>query len=74
MKEKLKTETHYSINLKVKSEYETNNYETLNIIQEENVIGRNAIKIDLFQERWRTPEETIELLKKVIITLEQNFI
>lgn len=69
-KEKLKTETHYSHNFKVKGEFET-----LDIIQEENVIGgREAIKLKFFEERWRTPEETIEMLKKIIIILEKYFI
>ena len=68
-KDKLKTETHYSITLKVGGEFEA-----LGILQEENVKGRNAIQIDFYKERWRTPEDMIELLKKIIIVLEKDFI
>ena len=71
-KDKLKTETHYSIPLEVRTV--TGEFETLDIIQEENVKGRNAIQIDFYKERWRTPEDTIELLKKIIIVLEEEFI
>ena len=69
MKEKLKTQTHYAITLKIKGEYEG-----VDIIQEENVPHREAIKVMLYQERWRAPEDMIELFKKVIIVIEQNFL
>ena len=68
MKEDFKTETHYSININVQGELES-----LDIIQEENVVGRNAIKVSLYQDRWRTVDDTIELLKKTIIAIEKNF-
>ncbi len=68
-KNKLKTQTHYGIVLKVKEEYEN-----LEIIQEENIPDRNAIKVKFFEERWRTPKETIEFLKKIIIVIEKNFL
>lgn len=63
-KDQLKVETHYSANIKVKGEYET-----LNIIQE--FSDRKAIKFNFFQERWRTPKDTIELLQKAIIVIEK---
>ena len=69
MKEKLKTETHYSITVKVNGEYES-----IDIIQEENVKGRDAIKVKFFEERLRTPKDTIELLNKVIIVIRENFL
>ena len=69
MKEKLKFQSSYAINLKVNGEYES-----VNIVQEEGVVDRNAIKVSFFEERWRTPEDTVELLKKVIIVLEKNFL
>ncbi len=67
-KDKLKYQSNYSINLKVGGQFES-----LDIVQEENVEGRNAIKVKFFEERWRTPEEVVELLKKVIIVVEKNF-
>ena len=68
-KDKSKTQTHYAYNLKMNKD----DYETLDIIQEENVEDRNAIKIKLYDERWRTPKDTIEMLKKIIIILEEDF-
>ncbi len=67
-KEKLKVETRYSTILKVNGEFET-----LDIVQEEGTPDRNAIKVKFFEERWRTPEDCIELLQKVIIVLEKEF-
>lgn len=69
MKDSLKTQTHYSITVKVNGEYES-----IEIVQEENVVGRNAIKVKVFEERWRTPQDYVELLKKTIIVIEKNFI
>ena len=46
----------------------------IDIIQEENVLDRNAIKISMFEERWRTPEEVIELLDKVKTVVQKYFI
>jgi len=68
-KEKLKYQTSYATTAKVNGEYES-----IDIVQEENVEGRNAIKVKLFEERWRSPGDTVELLKKAIIVIEQNFI
>jgi len=68
MKEKHKNESHYVYNFKVAGDYET-----LDIVQEENIIDRNAIKVSFFEERWRTPEDTIELLKKIIAIVEKDF-
>lgn len=67
--DKNKYQTSYSYNLKVNGDFET-----LDIVQEENVVDRNAIKVKVFEERWRTPEDTVELLKKIIIVLERDFI
>ena len=64
-----KTQTHYAYNLKMNKD----DYETLDIIQEENVEDRNAIQIKFYDERWRTPKDTIEMLKKIIIILEEDF-
>jgi len=69
MKEKNKYQTSYSYTLKVDGVFES-----LDIVQEENIEDRNAIKIKVFEERWRTPEDTIELLKKVTIVLEKDFL
>ena len=69
MKEENKYQTSYSYTLKVDGEFES-----LDIVQEENIEDRNAIKIKVFEERWRTPENMIELLKKVIIVLEKDFL
>jgi hypothetical protein len=66
---KNKYQTSYAYTVKVNGEFES-----LDIVQEENAIDRNAIKISLFAERWRTPEETIELLKKAIIVIEKDFL
>jgi len=63
------TETHYSTNTLLNG-----TYETIDIIQEENVKGRSAIKVKFFEERWREPKEVIALLKLVINTLEEDFI
>ena len=69
MKEKLKTETHYSMTIRVSGEYEQ-----IDIIQEENIVDRDAIKVKFFEERWRTPKDAIELLEKVIIVIRENFL
>ena len=69
MKDKIKYQSNYATNLKVGGEFES-----LDIIQEENVEGRNAIKVKFFEERWRTPEDTIELLEKVIIVIKRDFL
>ena len=69
MKTEHKHQSSYSYTVKVNEEYES-----LDIVQEENVKGRNAIKVKFFEERWRTPEHTVELLKKIIIVLEKDFI
>jgi len=48
-------------------------YENLDI--EQNVeVTPSPIKFALFQERWRTPVETVELLKKTIEIIKTNFI
>ena len=69
MKEKNKYQTSYSYTLKVGGVFES-----LDIVQEENIEDRNAIKIKVFEERWRTPENMIEFLKKIIIILEKDFL
>lgn len=68
MKENHKHQSHYAYNIKVAGDYET-----LAIIQEENVKDRNAIKVSFFEERWRQPKHCIELLKKIIAVLEKDF-
>lgn len=68
-KDKLKTSTTYNHNFKVGGDYES-----VEIIQEENVPDRSAILVKFFQERWRSPEEYVEFLKKVIIVIEKNFL
>lgn len=67
-KEKSKNKSTYSYTMKVNGKFES-----LDIEQEENVIDRNAILVKFYQERWRTKEEMVELLKKVIIILERDF-
>lgn len=68
MKEKYKTKTHYAVNLKV------GEYDSVEIIQEENVKGRNAIQISFFPpERWRTPEDTVKMLKELSGLIETLF-
>jgi hypothetical protein len=69
MKNKQKYETKYGYTIKVGEELES-----LDIIQEENIPNREAIKIKIFEERWRTPKELKELLQKVIIVIERDFI
>ena len=69
-KEKLKTQTTYNINFKVAED----DFESLEIIQEENVPHRKAIQVKFFGERWREPKDVVELLKKIIIVVEKNFI
>ncbi len=54
-----KTETHYHAYL------DSNVYEDFNVI----ACGGN-IKIELYKDRWRTKEESIELLKAAIRVLE----
>ena len=66
-KENLKTETHYNITFKF-NDY----FESIDIIQKAG--DRKAIKVKFFEERWRTPKDTIKLLKKIIKTLEDNFV
>lgn len=68
-KKKLQYQSSYSINLKVNDEYEN-----MDIVQEENVSRRNAIKVKFNDERWRSPEETVEMLKKMIIVVEEYFL
>lgn len=65
-KETSKTESHYY--------FQINSNESLSVIQEENVIDRDAIKIDFYKEMWRTPEEMAELLQKIVIVISKNFI
>jgi hypothetical protein len=67
-KENLKTESHYNIIVKVKG-----NFESVDIVQEENIKDRNAINVEFFKDRWRTLADTVELFKKIIIVLEENF-
>lgn len=57
-----KIETHYRVNLNVSE------YDFLEIIS--NTQGRITIKF--LESRWRTPKETIKLLKEIINTIEQN--
>lgn len=56
MKEEYKTTTNYSIPLKASE------YDFLEI--EEETSGR--IRIKFFDTRWRTKEETVEMLKEII--------
>jgi len=67
-KDTSKTETHYSFTVKVNNELEL-----IEIVQEENVIGRNAITVRFNRERWRTSQEIIELLQKIEIVIKENF-
>ena len=68
-KEKQKVKTQYAYNFKVSGDYES-----FKIEQEENVLDRKAILVKFYQERWRTPEDYIELLKKVIIVIKRDFL
>lgn len=68
-KENNKTNTEYHYNLKVKGEFES-----IIIEQEENVKDRDAVLVNLYQERWRTPQDYIELLEKVILIVKKDFL
>ena len=68
-KQKLKTESSYAINLKVDG-----HFENIRIIQEENIPDRNAIRVEFMQERWRSVENTVELLEKIVIVLKKSFL
>jgi hypothetical protein len=68
-KEKSKYQTNYAYTLKIKGQFES-----LDIVQEENVVDRDAIKLKIYEERWRTPEEAIEFLEKIIIIIKRDFI
>ncbi len=68
MKDKNKVLSKYSYNLKVKGDFES-----FEVEQEEGVADRNAILVKLYQERWRTPEDYIEFLEKVIIAIKRDF-
>ena len=65
----MKTETHYNFILSATKDYQ----ETIGIIREES-IKRNAIKLELYSERWRTPKETIKLLEDTMKIIKDNFI
>ena len=68
MKDKYKVHTKYVINLKV------GDYDSAEIIQEEDVKGRNAIQISFFPpERWRTPEATVQMLRELAGLIEKTF-
>ena len=69
-KETMKVQTEYQTTIQLKN----GDYETLDITQEENVVGRDAIKIKLFDERWRNPKDMIELLRRTIVVIEETFI
>lgn len=69
VKETYKTQSHYAVNLK------TGEYDSIQIIQEENIKGRNAIQIKFdVPERWRSPEETVAMLREVSALIEKMFI
>ncbi len=67
MKEKSKTQSHYTFNIMVGG-----HIDSIDIIQEENE-PRQAITVKFFQDRWRTPKDTVELLEKVIVIIKDNF-
>ena len=56
-----KTETHYQIQLKVSE------YDYLKVVADTS--GR--ITINFLDTRWRTPQETIDMLKEIIGVLAQ---
>lgn len=58
-----KVETHYNLQLKASE------YDYLNVVV--NTSGR--MKIKFLDERWRTSQETIEMLKEIIDTLTESF-
>lgn len=70
MKNKYKTESRYTFTI----EERDIDQDILQITQEENVKDRNAIKINFYQERWRTPEDTVEFLEKIIKIVKDNFV
>jgi hypothetical protein len=37
-------------------------------------LGRGAILLKMYQERWRTPKETVTLLETIIECIKENFI
>lgn len=59
-----KTLERYNENLKV-GEYET-------LMVEKNMES-GQIRIEIFEERWRMPDETIKMLKEVIEKISSNF-
>lgn len=68
MKKFIKTETKYNGNYMVDGDYED-----VEIVQEEDET-RKAIKLTLYQDRWRTPKNTVEYLEKVIGIIKEHFI
>ena len=62
-------ETKYAHDFKIKG-----NYEGVTITENIEVKEKPIIKIELFQERWRSPQETIDLLEKVVGLIKDNFI
>jgi hypothetical protein len=67
MKEQFKQETMYTININVEGDFDM-----LKIVQEES--HRNNIKIEFYQDRWRSPKATIKLLEKITKAIKENFI
>ena len=64
-------QTRYSFEISA-SKSDPDYLDSLEVVQEEN-IDRKAIKIKFYLMRWRTPQETIALLKKIIDILESYF-
>jgi hypothetical protein len=62
-------ETKYWEMIKIQGEGHT---EDVEIIQES--VDREAIKVKIFEERWRSPKITVEFLRKVADLIEENFI
>jgi hypothetical protein len=56
MEEKNKTETHYHIPLRASE------YDYLDVVED----TQGRIKISILDTRWRTPGETVSLLREII--------
>lgn len=67
-KEEAKTTTNYSYNFSAGGMAES-----VEITAEENIIGRHAILVKFFEERWRTPKDVIECLEKIVIIIKRDF-
>lgn len=65
-KQEAKQQTSYHYDLGI------NEYEDIEITQEEQG-DRRALRIKIFEERWRSPKVTVQVLKAAIAIIEKDF-